>query len=853
MTDITIKEKLYELSQMMILVAMSIFSLVILVLNRLFEWESWMFAIVLVELAFCWMIRLTRSMPQKMKFFVYNLVFLPQLFYFSVKISSLSDITLVVILFVMLFVFTQAWPLIYSTLLVGYAGMIYHLLALYSGGMDAFDLAFILRSAWQFLAVLFSFLISREIVKVWNTAVKDYQSKIDIITEENNRANNFLANVSHEIRTPINAVLGLSSVLKDENLPVTAQRHVHAISDAGHRIAEQISDILDFTEIDMKKLTVNNEPYMLTSLVNDLLIQVRHGNVFKTQIVIDMEPELPSELVGDASKIKKILWHLIMNGLKYTKEGGLYVRISSIKRSYGVNLVLEVTDTGCGIVESELDTVCKKFYQSDSGQTRSFGGLGLGLSIVNGFTRAMDGFVSISSTVDFGTSVRVSIPQKVVDSTHCLSLANNSELCVAGFLGFMTTSHPRIREFYGQTISHLVSQLSVAFHQVTSRQDLEKLDTHYHLTHIFVGTGEYISNKDYIDSLAKRIYVAVVADSDFTENVPSNISLIPKPFYGVEIVNFLNSGRSLHHAEKAKMYCPGLKVLVVDDEPMNLFVARGIFEKYRMEVSTASSGFEAIDMCSTHDYDLIFMDYMMPQMDGTETMKRLRVMANEKDKALVIVALTANATSSAKDMFLSEGFDGFVPKPIDRLEMERVLRDVLPKSAIIYETESEKASAAPEETAAKEEAPLPVEVETKEEENSSDSLIDRKAGLNYCQYDLEFYKSLLLEYAKNANDKVTTIEGFFKDKNWHEYAIKVHAIKSTSKMIGADSLSEQARLLEEAAKKEDENTLLSNHEKFITTYKAVLDEIRAEYGTSDESAEETEEDDDILEFSPEGE
>ena len=146
-----------------------------------------------------------------------------------------------------------------------------------------------------------------------------------------------------------------------------------------------------------------------------------------------------------------------------------------------------------------------------------------------------------------------------------------------------------------------------------------------------------------------------------------------KPFYALAIANVLNSEVSDDNTDglqEKQMKCPGVKALVVDDESMNLLVAEGIFSDYGMTVKTALSGAEAIELCEKDTFDIIFMDHMMPEMDGVETMKRLRQLKDVGAERLTVVALTANAVSGAKEMFINEGFDGFVAKPIESVELE---------------------------------------------------------------------------------------------------------------------------------------------------------------------------------------
>jgi CheY-like chemotaxis protein len=157
--------------------------------------------------------------------------------------------------------------------------------------------------------------------------------------------------------------------------------------------------------------------------------------------------------------------------------------------------------------------------------------------------------------------------------------------------------------------------------------------------------------------------------------------VLPKPIYGYTVAKVLNEENDvtsfMNGAENKALNLEGVKALIVDDEPMNLVVATGLFKDYKMEVDTADSGKEALAKYDLNEYDVIFMDHMMPEMDGVEAMKKLRIIANQREKKLIVIALTANAVSGAREMFLREGFDGFISKPINIKDFERVMNRVM--------------------------------------------------------------------------------------------------------------------------------------------------------------------------------
>ncbi|WP_081861325.1 hybrid sensor histidine kinase/response regulator [Butyrivibrio sp. AE2032] len=828
----TVENELKKVVYLSMIMTMTILAILIIALNRIMNWEIWMLPLIILGTAICWGIYLANHLPQRSQIYICGIVSMLFVFYYCVKIQTVFDCGTVIVIMLFLFTFTRERILTIAGAICAFLSLIFHLIVEKSIHPLDLDLYSVVRAAMVFLIVPFSAIIIDHIVKAWTNAEHKYLSQIKSLTDENERVNNFLANVSHEVRTPISAVIGLSHVLQNENLSEQTMSKIKAISIAGHRVSEQINDILDFTEIDMGKIAITNDTYMVSSMINDLLPQLAYSDNYGLDLVIDIDPKIPAVLVGDETKIKRIIWHLIRNGFKYTKEGGVCLNITADKRPYGVNLIIVVKDTGVGINKNEMDSIYEKFYQVDSGRARTSGGLGLGIPIINGLTNAMGGVFTIESQIGEGTVVKVSIPQKVVDSKPGISVSDHENCVAAGFISFMTTTQPKIRDFYLEMIGRLSNSLDIKFFRVQSIDELQKLILNNKITHLFAGTGEYLANRDYLDGLARKMNVAILADQGFDETVAHGITLLQKPFYGTQIANFLNHQFSNEIPEDLVVTFPGVKALVVDDEHMNLVVAKEIFESYGMIISTASGGEEAIKMCDQNDYDIVFMDHMMPGMDGVEAMHIIKQNAGKANKPILVVALTANAISTAREMFISEGFDGFIPKPIEVTELERVLKKVLPNNFISY---SEKKAIISKDTVS-EKKTLD---STKEDKTDIIEVlkgldVDTEYGLDYCSGDKDFYLELLADYADKSDSKLKEIQDYFNNKDYKNYEIRVHGVKSTSKLIGAMSLSEKAKQLEDAAKEKNEAFITDYHDIFIKDYEALMNTIKSHLSPGEE-------------------
>ncbi|MBO6215761.1 MAG: response regulator, partial [Lachnospiraceae bacterium] len=214
--------------------------------------------------------------------------------------------------------------------------------------------------------------------------------------------------------------------------------------------------------------------------------------------------------------------------------------------------------------------------------------------------------------------------------------------------------------------------------------DIKLLMENHDVSYIFMGEEEYEADREYLDSLSENgVNIVVSAAKGYEKNVSSRIIFIPKPIYSYHIVKLLNEGYlSREDSEaNARPDLTGIRALVVDDEPMNLVVATGLFRDYGMILDTAASGGEALEKYAVEDYDVIFMDHMMPEMDGITAAKRMKEMDDRRGTRALYIALTANAVSGARQMFMAAGFDGFISKPIDSGDFERVIKKLIPHSA----------------------------------------------------------------------------------------------------------------------------------------------------------------------------
>jgi len=832
-------DELFISSHLMMLLTYTIFSVILVAEIFVMDWEKWMTFLILGGVLLSWYIYFSNIGSGRMRLWVCSLLMMATFFYYGTHDTSTFDLAVVICVVMFLYTMTGIHSLVTLCQFTYYITMAYEIINLAAGGMK-FDSLTLTRTLLHVAVVTMTAWISRTIINKWQEVLGRSKEEITKLNESTGRLNDFIANVSHEIRTPINTILGLCNIEISKETDRDRKNDLVAIEEAGKRIGEQISNILDFSEIDRNDVAVNYEDYMLSSVFNDLVSEIEPHRKKNIELIIDVEPSIPSVMNTDVDKLKKILWHLIINGIKFTNEGGVYVHVSSVSQVYGINLIIEVKDTGIGMDEHQLEMIYDDFYKADSGRDRTTGGLGLGMMIVHGFVKSLGGFMIIESSIGGGTSVRVSIPNRIIDPNPCMSVKDRESISLGAYLHFEKYSNPHVREFYDSMVRNIVTGLKVSMHRVDNLGSLRALVDNKKLTHLFAGPEEYNSAVEYMESLASDVLVTVVANpEELNRPTASKVRVMPKPFYCFPVVSILNSKPGDDVFEEGAVSFTGARALIVDDEPMNLIVSSGMLRRYGMIVTTCESGQEAIDLCRQNEYDVIFMDHMMPVMDGVEAMRRIRSEQTRSKIITPVIAFTANAVSSAREMFRQAGFDGFVAKPVDMVELERVLKRVLPPALVVANSnqppKEDHSGIAPDDI--------------------FDRLkaigVDTDTGMYYSQNDAEFYKTLLNQYAQESTTKKKIMEESLALGNLGDYAIQVHSIKSTSKMIGEMNLSEMAKELEEAAKRGDRAFVDKSHDAMLAVYERLLDAIDPDRAAS-KVKEDTSDFDEVLEFEPEG-
>ncbi len=645
---------------------------------------------------------------------------------------------------------------------------------------------------------------------------------VEALIEAEQSKDDFLSNVSHEIRTPVNTICGMSEMALRESNPDKIREEIFDIRDAGHNLMVLVSDILDFSQLQQGKMNIEEEAYNITSTINDIInmAMARKGDK-QIELIVDCDPNIPCDLFGDEKKIRRIMINLLDNAIKFTNEGGILMEIHTRREIYGVNLCISIKDTGIGISEDSLEKLFESFSQVDTRRNRHRGGVGLGLAISRELVRKMGGTITVRSRLGKGSIFRFVIPQKILNEKPIVQIENKERLNIAAYFDMEQFNMITVRDEYTNLITHMIQKLQVKCHICRNLAELKRRNHLLTFTHIFISLEEYKEDMNYFDELSEHRKVIVTIDAINEKYIPNpNIIKLYKPFYILPVASILNgnngseSGKQL--VRSGKFIAPEAHILVVDDNRMNIRVIEGLLKEYQISVTYATSGIESLDMIESMSYDFIFMDHMMPEMDGIETMHHIREKVGNYYQTVPIIALTANAAPGNREMFLEEGFNDFLAKPVEVSILERVLKRNLPEDKILYQTKKEENTPI-KTTIEKNQQISQQELEKTQQEELSIADLDIKKGLLYCG-SKKAYLDILEECCLESSEFSDLLETLYQKQDWKNYTIKIHALKSTLLSIGATALSEKAKALEQAGKKETLDYILQNHHDMLIEY-----------------------------------
>ncbi len=491
----------------------------------------------------------------------------------------------------------------------------------------------------------------------------------------------FLVNVSHEIRTPLNAIIGTTQLLLDSDASNHVKETAFNISNSSQALLSITTDLLDFSCMNMNEMSAVEENYDISFVLNDI-INLMSVRLLDSNVVfyVHINPQLPKLLIGDCGKIRQIIINMLSNAIKYTKNGHIDFSVDYEDRGNGlISLKVKVEDTGIGIRAESIDKIFEPYNRSGEITDRLIEGNGLGLALCKKLASCMNGKIWAESVYGEGSVFYLEVPQFInLDSKEGnVGYLNNPDASIAFYMSNSRESD----ELYACLNRMKIKASLVSSDEEFTEQCIMNKCNYYLLDSC---TYEHIKDKlfEFDINWSK---IVVVSDCNYSYSGEPFEFVLTKPISCLNISDLINLSKNFAVRKQkfeGDFSAPNATVLVVDDNLLNLDVAVGLLERYKVKVITAASGKECISTLLNDHVDLVLLDYMMPEMDGIDTLKEIRKINGGKFIDLPVVTLTANVVSGAKEMFIGAGFDAYLSKPLEIDKLERTLLEFLPDSLI---------------------------------------------------------------------------------------------------------------------------------------------------------------------------
>jgi signal transduction histidine kinase/CheY-like chemotaxis protein len=472
----------------------------------------------------------------------------------------------------------------------------------------------------------------------------------------------FLANMSHEIRTPLNGLLGMLALALDGPLPAQQRQQLMIAHDSGRMLVELLNDVLDLSKFEFGQLELERTPFDLANLVEEAASLLSQNAAPGVELSCLIAPDLPGEVIGDPLRVRQILNNLLSNALKFTRHGRVDVRLTALADG----ILLEVRDTGIGIAPEALSRIFQPFTQAEAGISRKFGGTGLGLTLTRRLCEAMQGTLEVHSQPGLGSrfSVRLPLP------THAAASA------LPPLQGKVIALCSR-RSGLGELLETWLPTWGV---------DYRRLDPDDSLAG--VGADLLISDcPDCLFGLRPLTGAPILLVSAYGELLPEEeearlqpLEQAARPLSRATLYQALQ--RHLNHGALPAAADPRAfaqqepRILLVEDNPVNQLVVKGLLARLGLSVAVARHGEEALKMLHQRAFDLVLMDCNLPLMDGYEATRQIR--RERRWAALPVIAVTANVLPEDRERCQQAGMNDYLSKPLRREELQAMLEHWLP-------------------------------------------------------------------------------------------------------------------------------------------------------------------------------
>lgn len=705
----------------------------------------------------------------------------------------------------------------------------------------------------------------------------------------------FLATMSHEIRTPLNGILPILEMLRETRLNDEQRQFVTTALNSSQVLLSIINDILDFSKIEAGKLDLENIEVNLLNIVEQVTSLMKNAAERRgLKLTYRIDDNVPKSVRGDPIRLRQILTNLVSNAVKFTEQGEVCVELSSRQTSRTeVDLLFAVRDTGVGMSEQQVQRLFEPFSQADASTTRKHGGTGLGLAICKRLTELMGGRIGVKSLLGQGSYFWFILPMRKslqdipssrrnLRNIRTLILASEASSEIRG-LAAMLRNSGMLLEFADDQYDAFNKIKSSANLGPSWRYEVILIDATLHASALFqvIGTARDMPHmrevnvlvlhapQNELESLAglgvecvvgpvkqKEIRQRLEKLLDVEQGTTVNLEPAdePVPRLPDDHLNWLDkqletqvatkvADTEVRNGRKPETHTKLVgRVLVVEDNPVNLAVVKKMLEKAGLTPVTTNDGVEAIEALRDEQFDLVLMDCQMPRMDGYEATEVIREReASQGLMRMPVIAMTANAMSGDRERCLAVGMDDYLSKPVKPSQLENMLRQWLPMEDVLSEQYSEQAmlanagtehivlSTEPDlsRTAASEvETPRPTSLDFGVAPMSGEEVIDRGVLAELYEIMEEDFVSVIQSYLKSAPGLMHGIRDAVRDKDMDALVKAAHPLKSSSANVGAIELAGLAKELEFKGRNNDTGDLVHSYNKTAESFRQSLAELR---------------------------